>query len=173
MNNTQKQKAMYLRNVVFGIEDSFVSTVGLLSGIAASHIDQTTILMAGVILILVESISMGAGSLISEHEVLQYEAKRDLPYTKARSAAFLMFISYLIAGLVPLFPYVFFGKEIALPISIIITLFGLFLLGSVSASKFGGNPLRNGFRTLVIGGVAIIVGITAGKLMVLWNVAPL
>jgi hypothetical protein len=41
---------MFLRNFIFGIEDSLVSTVGLLSGIAIEHIPQVTIVLTGVVL---------------------------------------------------------------------------------------------------------------------------
>ena len=170
MNNSKKQKVMYLRNIIFGVEDSLVSTVGLLSGIAANQVDQKTIILAGVVLIFVESISMRAVSVLPEYQVSLYESHRDLPFGKVRLAAFLMFISYLIAGLIPLWPYLFFTGQTALITSIVITLMGLFLLGVISAIKFGVRIWRNGIRTLLIGGVAIFVGIVVGKLMGYWGI---
>ena len=58
-NNTS-----YYRNFVFGVEDSLVSTVGLLSGISIAGVTNKTIIMTGVILIFVEAVSMGAGSFL-------------------------------------------------------------------------------------------------------------
>jgi len=163
--DTKKHKVMYVRNVVFGIEDSLVSTVGLLSGIAVSDVSTATIILTGVVLIFVESISMAAGSLISEHQASEYESRKDLPLGKARFAALLMFVSYLLAGLVPLWPYFLFSHPTALWTSIGTTLVCLFLLGAVSAIRFGVRPLYEGFRTLLIGGVAILVGVLVGKLL--------
>ena len=54
--------ALYLRNFIFGVEDSLVSTVGLLSGVAVANVDQATIFLTGMVLIFVEAFSMGVGS---------------------------------------------------------------------------------------------------------------
>jgi len=54
-----------LREVVFGIEDGMVSTLGALTGIAVGSGEQYTVLLAGLVVISVESISMGIGSYLS------------------------------------------------------------------------------------------------------------
>jgi VIT1/CCC1 family predicted Fe2+/Mn2+ transporter len=51
-------KTIYLRNFIFGVEDSLVSTVGLLSGVAVAGVASRTILLTGVVLIFVEAFSM-------------------------------------------------------------------------------------------------------------------
>jgi len=66
---------VYLRNFVFGVEDSLVSTVGLLSGIAAAGVAQKDILVSGVVLIFVEAFSMAVGSFLSEEFAEEYVAK--------------------------------------------------------------------------------------------------
>lgn len=60
--------ALYVRTFVFGVEDSLVSTVGLLSGLAIAGAARGTIILSGVTLIFVEAFSMGIGSLLSEHQ---------------------------------------------------------------------------------------------------------
>ena len=54
------------------MEDSLVSTVGLLSGVAVANVPMTTILLTGLILIFVEAISMAAGSFLSEYSAEGY-----------------------------------------------------------------------------------------------------
>ncbi len=56
----------YLRNFIFGVEDSLVSTVGLLAGVAAAEISAQAILTTGLVLIVVEGFSMGIGSFLTE-----------------------------------------------------------------------------------------------------------
>jgi VIT1/CCC1 family predicted Fe2+/Mn2+ transporter len=63
----QKSKvANVLKEVVFGMEDGMVSTLGSITGIAiGSSGNQATVILAGSVIIAVESISMGIGSYLS------------------------------------------------------------------------------------------------------------
>jgi len=57
--------ATQLREVVFGAEDGMVSTLGAITGIAIGSGEPFSVLLAGFVIISVESISMGIGSYIS------------------------------------------------------------------------------------------------------------
>ena len=59
-DKTRKFSAVYIRNFIFGVEDSLVSTAGLLSGIAATGMSRPAILLTGIVLIFVEAFSMAA-----------------------------------------------------------------------------------------------------------------
>jgi len=76
--------AVYVRNFVFGVEDSLVSTVGLLSGIASAGASTATIFLTGTVLIFVEAFSMAVGSYLSEESVEEYEKAIKL-YNEGRS----------------------------------------------------------------------------------------
>lgn len=54
-----------LDEVVFGVEDSLVSTLGAITGIAAGTQDTSTVVLSGVVLLCAESLSMMAGSYLS------------------------------------------------------------------------------------------------------------
>lgn len=54
-----------LREVVFGMEDGMVSTMGAITGIAIGTSDPFVIILAGFVIISVESISMAVGSYLS------------------------------------------------------------------------------------------------------------
>lgn len=54
-----------VREAVFGVEDGMVSTLGAVTGIATATRDPFTILLSGLILVAVESISMAVGSYLS------------------------------------------------------------------------------------------------------------
>lgn len=54
-----------LRDIVFGMEDGMVSTLGAITGMAVGSGDHFTVILAGCVIISVESISMGIGSYIS------------------------------------------------------------------------------------------------------------
>jgi len=58
------------------MEDGMVSTLGALTGMAAGTMDQGTIIMAGIVVITVESISMGVGSYLSNQSILDLNQSR-------------------------------------------------------------------------------------------------
>ena len=89
--------ASYYRNFVFGVEDSLVSTVGLLSGITIAGVTKESLLVTGVVLIFVEAVSMGAGSFLSESSAEIYESHRDVPTRRSYLDALIMFVSYLVS----------------------------------------------------------------------------
>ena len=160
-----KTKIEYLRSFTFGVEDSLVSTVGLLSGVAAAGMDRQEIVLTGVILIFVEAFSMGVGDLLSMHSAEEFEEGKDMPFLESFKSGLVMFFSYLLSGLVPLLPYVFLSKESAFVWSIILSLFGLLLLGMFNGRLIKKNIIKHGIQMLVIGGLAVLVGIAVGSLV--------
>lgn len=156
--------ASYLRNFVFGVEDSLVSTVGLLSGIAIAGIETKEIILTGLVLIFVEAFSMGSGSFLSEYSAEEFIEKKETSPSSSFLNALIMFISYFISGFIPLAPYLFTPPSSAFFLSIALSLATLFLLGIFGAFVSKTNFLKNGLRMLIIGGIAIAVGIAAGKI---------
>jgi len=165
MNFFKGKTELLLRNVVFGIEDSLVATVGLLSGVAVSGASVNAIILTGVTLTLVEGFSMAAGSFLSEDSVLVYVNKKKNAYLISVIGAVIMFFSYFFAGFIPLSPYIFLPAVDAFWVSILSALIALFLLGALSARMFGVHFVRQGIKMFVVGGVAIALGILVGNVL--------
>lgn len=161
----RSQQAVYARNVIFGVEDGLVSTVGLLSGIASAGVPRTTIVLTGLILIIVEAFSMAIGSFLSEYSAEECLARRAVSFRVSEVGGLVMFLAYVAAGAIPLAPYLFFSAGQALSISIILTLMALFGLGIWSAHIGHLNLVRSGLRMLIAGGLAVIVGVFIGGLV--------
>ncbi len=54
-----------IREIVFGLEDSLVSTLGAVTGIATGTGNAYVVILSGTVLIFVEALSMSAGSYLS------------------------------------------------------------------------------------------------------------
>lgn len=158
-----KDYSMVVRNFTFGVEDSLVSTVGLLAGIAVADVSRSNIIVTGLVLIFVEAFSMGVGSLLSEQSVEEYQDHKAASLAKPAVASVVMFVSYVLAGLIPLAPY-FYKTTHAVGFSIGLTLFSLLLLGVFNAKMFKVSAWRDGLFTLIMGGIAIVVGIAVGQI---------
>lgn len=155
----------YFRNFIFGVEDSLVSTVGLLSGIAIANVPKETIFLTGVVLIFVEAFSMAAGSFLSEASAEGYATGADAPTRSSVIAGSIMFISYFLSGFIPLFPYLIWPVTTALSVSVILSVIALFILGVVGARMSKTSWLKSGVRMTMIGGVAIALGVLAGTIL--------
>jgi len=214
--------ATTIRQVVFGMEDGMVSTMGAITGIAVGSGDHFVVVLAGVVIIAVESISMGIGSYLSsksEREVdermieeerqeireypveekkemvgffirdgwpkkiaiqmAEYAAKdkklmlKEMAYRELNVSmsklgdpiknGFFMWGSYIIGGIIPLFPY-FFIESVSsvVPVSVFITLIGLFFLG-VATTRFSNRTWwRAGLEMFILAGLAALVGYLVG-----------
>lgn len=159
MARNKKTTELFVRNFIFGVEDSLVSTVGFVSGIATGGLSKGNIFLAGMVLICVEAFSMGVGSYLSEDSAEQFVEKKKDKTNNTIFAAIIMFISYFICGMIPLSPYILLPINQAFPLSNIFSLIALFLLGSLSARYFKRNWLIHGIKMMVIGGMAIGAGI--------------
>ena len=64
-------------------------------------------------------------------------------------------LSYILGGLVPLSSYMLVNDlQMALKVSVAVTLAALFVFGYVKGKLTGLTPLRGGIQTVVIGGLA-------------------
>ena len=147
---------------MFGVEDSLVSTVGLLSGISIAGVANHTIIMTGLVLIFVEAISMGAGSFLSESSAELYEHQKDSELSRSYTDALIMFCSYLVAGFVPLLPYLLLPSEQAFLGSIGVSLMLLLVLGIINAEVSRTSVWKSVLRMVLVGGAAILIGSAVG-----------
>jgi VIT1/CCC1 family predicted Fe2+/Mn2+ transporter len=79
--NFRQRVIEQIRSIIFGLGDSLVSTTGAVTGIAAGSRDQGIVILSGLVVICVESISMSAGEYLSsksEQEVHQEALDREL-----------------------------------------------------------------------------------------------
>ncbi len=61
----------YLRDLIFGLEDGMISTLGALTGIAIGARSQNIIYLTGIVVICVESISMAIGTFLASRSRME------------------------------------------------------------------------------------------------------
>lgn len=227
MNNIiQNNKIRFiqsLRDVVFGLEDGMVSTLGAITGIAIGSQSRFSVVLAGLVIISVESISMGIGSYVSNKSERDYDIrklreqkldirnqpeieKKDLLATYKKDGwpdqvalqmadavmqnkrlmlvekayhelhvlpqqsgspkinGVYMFFSYIFGGFIPLLAYLLVPVALAMPISIVLTLLGLFLLGAFTSIYTKQSLIKSGIKIFLIGSVALLAGIAMGQI---------
>jgi VIT1/CCC1 family predicted Fe2+/Mn2+ transporter len=158
-----KKTELYLRNVIFGIADSLVSTVGLLAGIDVAGTSRSGILLTGIVYAFVEAFSMAVGSFLSEQSAEEYEAKGEVSDGGPIAASVVMFLSFVIASFIPIVPYLLFSLTTALWTSIGLSIIALGVVGIVSARIVKVNMASHAVKMMLLGGAAIVIGVLVGK----------
>lgn len=161
----KKTFILYTRNFIFGSEDSLVSTVGLLAGIASAGVPRKEIIISGIVLICVEAFSMSVGSFLSETETEESSYKNDSKENNSIVASVIMLVSYIIYGLIPLSPYVFMDTKHAFWWSIVSSIVFLFVLGLISAKILKIKVLKTTLKMTIMGGLAIGLGVVVGLII--------
>ena len=80
MNKLKEKFSDSIRDIVFGLEDGIVSTLGVVIGIAEGSQNSKIVILSGIVVVLVESLSMAAGSYLfskSQIEVLKEKIKEE------------------------------------------------------------------------------------------------
>jgi VIT1/CCC1 family predicted Fe2+/Mn2+ transporter len=151
----------YLRSMLFGIEDSLISTTGLIAGISIGSDNNKFVILAVIVSISIEAVSMGVGEYLSDDTVKDIDKlkrNKDNPLL----SGLLMFISYVLAGMIPLLPALFIPFQTSLLLSIIFAFIAFFLLGYIKGKLVHVSPIKGGIKILTVGGIATILGLLLG-----------
>lgn len=159
----KQAKKEYLQSAMFGFNDALVSTTGVIVGVSTGTNNKQVIILAGVVTILVEALSMGTGQYLSSKSAHQLAKDKNIRHSVI--SGLIMFFAYFIAGLVPLLPIVLLPVEYSREVTIIAALLGLFILGYLKGKIVKVSPLKSALEILIIGGLATIIGIIAGNLL--------
>lgn len=156
-------RADNLRSAFFGAEDSLVSTTGLIAGIAVGSDSVKVVLLAGLVGVSVEALSMAAGQYLSEKAVEELDTKA-VKAGNPLTTAFIMLISYAVAGLIPIIPALFLPLPWSVVAGVAAALTALFIVGYIKGKIVKRPPWRSGLEVLLIGGAATAAGVAVGLL---------
>ncbi|MBI2019407.1 VIT1/CCC1 transporter family protein [Candidatus Daviesbacteria bacterium] len=154
----------YFRSVMFGLQDGLVSTTGLVVGISVGTTSQAVIILASFVAVAVEASSMAAGQYSSEKAVHQMD-KSGKHKDNLFLGAFLMFFSYLFAGMIPVVPFLIFNPDTGRIISILAAFLSLFIIGYLKGKIVEFKAFRSAIEMLLIGGLATVVGLIVGNIL--------
>lgn len=99
--------------------------------------------------------------------MMRFELGLEAPNPKrARLSALTIGLSYIVGGFIPLSPYILIHNLLtALLVSIVVTLIALFLFGYIKGRFTGTKPLKSGFQTVLVGGLAAGVAFLLARLI--------
>jgi VIT1/CCC1 family predicted Fe2+/Mn2+ transporter len=151
----------YIRDVVYGANDGIITTFAVVAGVTGGTLAPRIVLVLGVANLLADGLSMGVGNYLAIRSDERVREAQQLPEQEAfpiRHGA-ATFLAFVIAGAVPLLPYVFSGLSTDLfALSTCLSLAVLFAVGAARSRIGTGRWWANGLEMLVLG---VIVGAAA------------
>ena len=157
----------YLRDLVYGANDGIITTFAVVAGVAGAALSVRTVLILGMANLLADGFSMGASNFLS---IRSEEAVRhsrgdpiDEPFPFRHGMATT--VAFIIAGAVPLLPYVLVAPERRFVVAVAATLVTLFVVGALRSAVTLLHWWKAGLEMLLVGALAAAVAYGVGYLL--------
>ncbi len=162
-----EERAVYIRDFVFAANDGIITTFAVVAGSQGAELKPGVVIILGMANLLADGISMAAGNYLSLESEVEYKNSHSRKHLLAKNLiahAAVTFLSFVIAGLIPLLPFIFsssnnFIFSIAM---VVIALMGLGVIRSLAVKK---EYFRSVLETSLIGGTAAILAYAVGKIL--------
>jgi len=147
----------YIRDLVYGANDGIITTFAVVAGVTGGTLAPITVLVLGVANLLADGLSMGVGNYLGIRSDERVREAQQLPEQEAFPIrhGVATFLAFVVAGAVPLVPYVFSANADRFVWSTVLSLIVLFAVGAARASVGTGSWLVNGLEML---GLGVLVG---------------
>ena len=158
----------YVRELIYGANDGIITTFAVVAGVAGGGLSLRVVLIIGAANLFADGLSMAAGNYLAIRSYESVLEAQNLPEEEAfpfRHAA-ATFLAFVIAGIVPLAPYM----VSSLPIdrfrsSIALTLLAMFGVGASRALIANVRWWKAGFEMLGLGAVVAALAYASGAMV--------
>lgn len=161
------QRAGYLRDFVFASNDGIITTFAVVAGSQGANLASSVVIILGIANLLADGISMSAGnylSLESEADFKDNGSHKNHPKIQMLKHALVTFVSFVIAGFIPLLPFIFDAKS-TFVFSVAMVLIALLGLGIVRGIAVKKNLLQSTAETVIVGGIAAVLAFSVGHFL--------
>jgi vacuolar iron transporter family protein len=158
----------YVRELIYGSNDGIITTFAVVAGVAGGSLSGTVVLICGAANLFADGLSMAVGNYLSirAHEsVLEAEGQPEEEAAPLRHA-FATFAAFVVAGALPLLPYLLPGTPPGrFAWSIVLTLLALFAVGAMRSLFTNIRWWSGGLEMLALGAVVALVAYASGAVV--------
>jgi len=166
------KEGVYIGDFVYGANDGIVTTFAVVAGATGALLSSGIVVILGLASLAADAFSMGASNFLalrSEKE-LERKQKKEAGGTIPQNDVItplqhgvVTFVAFMIAGIVPLLPYLFdIPNTQKFVISSLLAGTTFFAVGGIRTFITGGSFLKAGIEMLLVGGVAAVVAFSIG-----------
>ena len=161
------EKAAFLRDAIFAASDGLVTTFAVVAGATGASLDSKVVIILGFANLLADGFSMSAGTYMGVKSEFEFEKAvgdihkhKEIPIKQAA----ITYVSFIIAGFLPIAPYVF-GVGEPFVFSLFVIVFSLFVIGIFKGYYTRKNIFISGLEMFAIGGVSAVVAFFTGNII--------
>lgn len=158
----------YIKDLVYGAHDGIITTFAVVAGVAGGALSQSTVLIVGAANLAADGLSMAVGNFLA---IRAHESAREadnLPEEESHpwKHAGATFTAFVIAGSVPLVPYVVPAlRAEGFTWSAISTMVSLFAVGAARTTVTVDRWWAAGLEMLILGVAVAAAAYGAGALI--------
>ncbi|EKE05692.1 MAG: hypothetical protein ACD_19C00182G0020 [uncultured bacterium] len=168
MGITEKiqDKADYIRDIVLSANDGIVTTFAVVAGSLGASLSPSVVVILGLANLFADGLSMSTGAYLgvkSEIEFEQHSGQKIKLGNRPLFNGLVSFVSFGVAGFIPLISYVF-KFENAFLVSSVLVITSLFVVGIFRGIVSNKHIIRTAFENLFIGGASAVIAFYVGEL---------
>lgn len=155
------EKASLIRDVVVAGNDGVVTTFAVVAGSLGASLSPSVVLILGFANLFADGLSMSTGAFLGVKSELEFEHQKlgKKPFENGLTT----FVSFVVSGLIPLFPYLF-KIDNPFAVSSILVCMTLLIIGVFRGMVVKKNIVRTVIENILIGGVSAVVAFVVGNL---------
>ncbi len=150
--------AHHIGDLVFGANDGIVTTFAVVSGVSGAALSPRIAIVLGLANLLADGFAMGAGNYLGMRSEQDYQRSIGAALREGRTHALghgaAIFVAFLLAGSVPLLPFLIVPAEWMFATSCLATAATLFVVGSLRTLVTQARWFISGLEMLAVGSVA-------------------
>ena len=158
----------YIGDLVYGANDGIITTFAVVAGVAGGALSHSAVLIVGAANIAADGLSMAVGNFLAIRSHESARAAENLPEEEARPLrhALATFAAFVVAGSLPLVPYVLpeFREE-EFFWSIVSTFVALFAVGAARTMVTVDRWWIAGLEMLSLGAIVAATAYVAGAVI--------
>jgi VIT1/CCC1 family predicted Fe2+/Mn2+ transporter len=157
----------YIRDLVYGANDGIITTFAVVAGVAGGSLSHTAVLVVGVANLAADGLSMAVGNFLSIRAHESAREAENLPEEEAHpwKHGLATLFAFVVAGALPLVPYVLGVGRGGFVWSTVLTLSALFGVGAARTAVTLDRWWKAGLEMLSLGVVVAGVAYGAGALI--------
>ncbi len=154
----------YIGDLVYGANDGILTSFAVVAGVTGGALSTGIVLIVGMANLFADGLSMGVGNYLSIRARESALEQQRRPEEEARPARHgcATFVAFVIAGAVPLFPYLVPGLGSRFPLAASCALVALFAVGAGRSVVTASRWWVSGLEMLALGTVVAAVAYGTG-----------
>jgi vacuolar iron transporter family protein len=151
----------YLDEAIYGANDGIITTFAVIAGASGAVLGNDTIIILGIANLIADGFSMGASSFLAIRT--EASVRNNSHPTHAASRSWVTFFAFILAGSIPLLPFIFGNTTYnQFWVSAIGAACAFFLVGGSRAFITKDSFITSGLEMLFIGGIAASIAYGIG-----------